>query len=193
MSNQNSNGSSKSGNKPVALDVPAAPASTAPDVPANYKKLDKSQTSSLRKPTAQQASSTGAVATEVGGSTTFEDDFGKKAPKLGTSFKTAAAWKAESERARLWADYSEDMSHLAHDKALSDHENFKTDYAAGLRHDPSIAVRYPVLTSFTTARSLASRRGAVTRKKNLALAATDDTAEPTEAQAPATTTTAASK
>ncbi len=178
------------GGKPADLTVPPTVASSAPDTPANYEKLNADQVRVLRKSTLVQGANMGVMAAELAASTTYEDDFGKKAPKIAPNLKIAAAWTTESERARQWADYCDDMSLLAKNQVLSDQKTFKQDYSTALHHDSSIALRYPATHTFMTARSSMAQRGAATRKKNLALATTDDEGETDTGHAPATSTAA---
>ncbi len=167
MATKKTSSVSKQGPKPVALQVPVTTPGTVPDTPANYQKLSGDQLRTLRRPTPEQARSMGVVSTEVGASNTYEDDFGKKAPKIQPNLKTAAAWMTESERARRWADYSEDMAHLAADQVLGDQETFKLDYATAVHHDATIGERYPALAAFVSSRTVQAQRAAATRKKNI--------------------------
>ena len=178
----------KKGSLPVALDVPAKPTGTAPDVPPNFQPLDAGQVQALRKPTAEQSSQAPAVAAEITASTTYAADFGAKAIAPATfaaDLSTAHAWAQEEARALRWYQYAHQMQGQAWHKALGETETFKKDYETGVHHDASIVERYPATTAFVGSRSSAAKRAAATRKGNKKAAPPAPAQSTTQAVTPA--------
>jgi hypothetical protein len=108
-----------------------------------------------------------AVANEIHGTTTYADDFGKKAipqATLHAQLASAAAWSAEAARAARWAAYASNMAGLSWNTVLGSFDSFGKDFDTATHHDATIAERYPSLTAFRGARSAAAKRAAVTRK-----------------------------
>jgi hypothetical protein len=162
------------------------PAATAPAIPANFQALTREQALQLKKATVAQASSAGAVATELAASKTYVDDFGAKAVAQATvvaQLNTAAAWEVEHERAKAYEIFARAQSGLAWNAALASTESLNADAIAQSKHDPSIPGRYPVTRAFTTARRAAAQRAVATKK---AKKKTAPTAPAAAAPAPAT-------
>lgn len=153
---------------PLPATVPAAPPGSAPDVPADFQPLTRQQVEQLRKPTRDQSLNAAAVAGEVQATTTYEDDFGKKAlpqKALQGQIASAAAWSAEAARALRWAAYASNMAGLSWHTVLGSFDSFGKDFDTAAHHDATLGERYPSLTAFRGARSAAAKRGAATRKE----------------------------
>ncbi|MFT3767797.1 MAG: hypothetical protein QM820_20265 [Minicystis sp.] len=162
---------SKKSPVPLPLDVPAAPAGSAPDVPADFQVLTQPQVRQLRKPTADQSKNAAAVAGEIKTAVAYTNDFGQKAipqDALHTQMTTAAAWSTEAARAQRWAAYASNMASLSWNRVLGSLDTFAKDFDTAMHHDATIAERYPSLTAFRGARSAASKRAAATRREQKA-------------------------
>ena len=153
--------------KPVIVAAASPPNASAPATPADFKPANGVTVRRLKKPTADQLASAHSVAGEIERSAKYVDDFGPKAlgaAAFGAALRTAASWSEEAAHARSWASFAENCAGLSWDSVLGGADKFKGDFNAGVGHDASILRRYPELTGFVRARSVAARRAVDTKK-----------------------------
>jgi hypothetical protein len=151
----------------VRSGVSSPPAQGAPAAPAGFTPLDRTTVQRLNKMTAAQLASTQAVASELMGSKTYEDDFGKDSPDVNgvvAVLGVASAWATEAARAKRWSEYAGTQRELAADAAMLLMNGLGVEVQHALAKHPELADAYPQLVAFVGARSAAGKKGAATRK-----------------------------
>jgi hypothetical protein len=123
------------------------------------------------RPFGQQESLASGMARELDANTNFRDDFGTRCPEgttIAAALDEATQLTNEAARARAWANYLDERSGQAWQRALTLTGKFKKDFDRSCEYDTNIALRHPQSVAFYGVRVESAQRASVTRRYNRA-------------------------
>jgi hypothetical protein len=116
---------------------------------------------------AAQISNAVAAAKEIGGSTTYAEDFGPHAPSqalFAHLLLGASGWRGQWTSAKRWTAYAAEQNAAWWVAALGVATLLQPAFEYAIARDPTIAEKYPAAKQFIEAGSLIGKRAASVRK-----------------------------
>lgn len=151
--------------------LPTPPAALAPSPvpPAGYTPTPGATRRRYKKLPSGQASAVGPLATEIQGSSTYEQDFGSFAPNQTTLVNllhAVAMLEAALGPAQLWATYVNDERTVIIDATMTLISQLAIMFKASIAQDSAVAQKYPNLVAFLAARGKPAERATATKKES---------------------------
>ena len=148
--------------------VGAPPAWTFPTVPNGFSPPTTATVRRRSKPTEQMRAEGEDFANELRSGTTYEEDFGKRAPDrmaLANAITVATQWDSVFGAVAPIAEYALAMRGAAWDQALNPVKKLKSAYDGAVVDEPSLAKTWKKTAAFFGAQEEPAMRGAQTRAK----------------------------
>jgi hypothetical protein len=130
----------------VPLQADPLPKQGAPSPPVGFAAPAKYQRRPGALPTTQQVRDAGDVAGELKSSSKYNADFGNRVPPAATiaaALTLAQGWSNQLQAAETWLPYVRAQYESAWRAALGLTKELQPEFQLAVKHDASVATRYP--------------------------------------------------